>query len=242
MARPALPDLVNTSGGTLNLHSHPPPSEDFLFNKRIIIFANGELPNLEKARGLLHEDDFIIAADGGTRHALALGRTPNVIVGDLDSLPANFEISKFENDVILYPRDKNETDLELSIQQALTLNPEEIIIIAALGGRLDQTLANIALVSNIERLTVNVQLDDGIEEVFFCRDHSQVHGTKGDTVSLIPWQGEVRGIVTTGLKWTLQDETLYPHKTRGISNEMLSETATVQIKSGLLLISHRRTD
>ena len=70
---------------------HPPPSEDFLFLKRIIIFANGELPDLEKARALLRDDDFIIAADGGTRHALALGLTPKIIIGDLDSLPANFE-------------------------------------------------------------------------------------------------------------------------------------------------------
>ncbi|HNE69610.1 MAG TPA: hypothetical protein PLE39_14590, partial [Anaerolineales bacterium] len=60
-----------------------------MFQKRIIIFANGELPNKEKARALLREDDFIIAADGGTRHAIELGRTPNIIIGDLDSLPVN---------------------------------------------------------------------------------------------------------------------------------------------------------
>ncbi len=209
---------------------------------RIIIFANGDLPNLEKARVLLQDDDFIIAADGGTRHALALGRTPNVIVGDLDSLPANFEISKFDDDVILYPKDKNETDLELAIQHALTLNPEQIIILAALGGRLDQTLANIALISDLRPLTFDLRLDDGIEEVFFCHDHVQINGTVGDTVSLIPWQGEVAGIVTTNLKWALQNETLYPHKTRGISNEMTSATAAIQIKSGLLLIVHRRVD
>ena len=207
---------------------------------RIIIFANGELPGLEKARALLHEDDFIIAADGGTRHALALGRTPNVIIGDLDSLPANFEISKFDNDVILYPKDKNETDLELAIQHALTLNPEQIIILAALGGRLDQTLGNIALISDLQPAAYNMKIDDGLEEIFFCRENAQVDGASGDIVSLIPWQGEVTGIVTAGLKWSLQNETLYPQKTRGISNEMIGDAATVQIKSGLLLIVHRR--
>ena len=218
--------------------------------KRIIIFANGNLPDLEKARALLRDDDFIIAADGGTRHALALGRTPSVIVGDLDSLPVNFEISKFDNEVILYPKDKNETDLELAIQHALTLNPERVIILAALGGRLDQTLGNIALLNNVEpfdklravSLTFNVRLDDGIEEVFFCRDCIQINGSAGDLVSLIPWQGEVTGVITTDLKWRLQDETLYPHKTRGISNEMLGDTAAVQIRSGSLLVIHRRTN
>ncbi|MDP1779452.1 MAG: hypothetical protein Q8K73_04185 [Anaerolineales bacterium] len=57
-----------------------------MFPKRIIIFANGDLPDPDKAHALLRESDFIIAADGGTRHALALGLTPNIIIGDLDSL------------------------------------------------------------------------------------------------------------------------------------------------------------
>jgi thiamine pyrophosphokinase len=211
-----------------------------LFPKRIIIFANGDLPDLEKARALLHEDDFIIAADGGTRHALALGLTPNFIIGDMDSF--NVERLTLNVQVLQFPRDKNETDLELAIQHALTLNPEKVIILAALGGRLDQTLGNIALLNNVERLTLNVCLDDGIEEVFFCRDRCEIMGTVGDTVSLIPWQEEATGVVTTNLKWPLQNEILYPQKTRGISNEMLGDAATVQIKSGLLLIVHRRSD
>ncbi|MDO9301982.1 MAG: thiamine diphosphokinase [Anaerolineales bacterium] len=211
-----------------------------MFVKRIIIFANGDLPDLEKARALLHDDDFTIAADGGTRHTLALGRNPNIIIGDMDSF--NVERSTLNAKIIQFPADKNETDLELAIQHAIVLNPEQIIILAALGGRLDQTLANIALLSNVERLTFNVTLDDGVEEVFFCHDKCEINGASGDTVSLIPWQGEVTGIVTTGLKWALQSETLYPQKTRGISNEMLNATATIQIKSGLLLIVHRRAN
>jgi thiamine pyrophosphokinase len=118
------------------------------------------------------------------------------------------------------------------------LNPKQIVILAALGGRLDQTLGNIALISD----QFIICLDDGIEEVFFCRNQVQINGTVGDTVSLIPWQGEVAGVITTNLKWRLQDETLYPQKTRGISNEMTSVTAAIQIKSGLLLIVHRRAD
>jgi len=209
-----------------------------LFPKRIIIFANGDLPNLEKARALLHDDDFIIAADGGTRHALALGRNPNVIIGDMDSF--NVERLTFKAEIIQLPQDKNETDLELAIQHALTLNPEQVIILAALGGRLDQTLGNIALISDLRPSTLDLRLDDGIEQVFFCHDHVEIRGMAGDLVSLLPWQGEVTGVVTTDLKWRLRDETLYPKKTRGISNEMLGDTAAIQIKSGLLLIVHRR--
>jgi len=215
---------------------------------RIIIFANGDLPNPEKARALLRDDDFIIAADGGARHALALGKTPNVIIGDMDSFSVEpfdrlrASDSTFNAEIIRFPTDKNETDLELAIAHALSLNPEQVLIIAALGGRLDQTLGNIALISDPQLVTRNLCLDDGIEEVFFCYDQCEIHGVAGDLVSLIPWQGEVTGVRTTNLKWPLRSETLFPNKTRGISNEMLGDAAQVKIKSGLLLVVHRRVN
>ncbi len=205
---------------------------------RIIIFANGNLPNLEKARALIRPDDFILCADGGTRHALALGLTPNVIVGDMDSLPSNFNLSTFYGEVILFPKDKNETDLELAINHALTLHPDEILILAALGGRIDQSLANVALLSSLQLATFNIKLTDGVEEIFFCWHQAQIKGRNGDIVSLIPWQGEVTGVFTENLRWHLHHETLYPDKTRGISNEMTSDVATVSITSGFLLITH----
>ena len=207
---------------------------------RIIIFANGNLPNLEKARSLIHTDDFILCADGGTRHAFALGLTPNVIVGDMDSVTEKErrKMKELDVEIIQHPTDKNETDLELAINHALTLNPDPILILAALGGRMDHTLANIALLSNLQLATFNIRLTDGVEELFFCRDQAKVEGRSGDIVSLIPWQGEVTGVFTENLRWHLHHETLYPEKTRGISNEMTADVATVSIKSGLLLITH----
>jgi len=207
---------------------------------RIIIFANGNLPNPEKARTLLRPDDFILCADGGTRHAFALGLTPNVVIGDLDSVTEEErrKMKEFDVETIQHPTDKNETDLELAINHALTLNPSQILILAALGGRMDQTLANIALLSDLRLSNFDIRLSDGVEEIFFCRDQVQVEGRSGDIVSLIPWQGEVNGVFTENLRWHLHHETLYPEKTRGISNEMTADVATVSIKSGLLLITH----
>jgi thiamine pyrophosphokinase len=205
---------------------------------RILIFANGELPNLESAHRLLQPDDFILCADGGTRHALALGLTPDLIIGDLDSLPPTIKHQP-STQIIQFPKDKDETDLELAINHALTLNPSEIVIIAALGGRIDQTLGNISLFADPRLSAFVIKLNDGAEEVFFCRDHAQVKGRSGDIVSLIPWGRDVTGVVTENLRWKLSSETLYPHKTRGISNEMLTEEASIKIESGLLLVVHR---
>lgn len=206
---------------------------------RIIIFANGELPNLQKASALIKPDDFIICADGGTRHALNLGLTPHILIGDMDSLPSNFQLSTFNGEVVLYPKDKNETDLELAINHAITLNPNEIIIIAALGGRIDQTLANISLLSNFQHSTFDLRLNDGVEEISLCKDQLEVKGRSGDVISLIPYQGNVEGVTTQNLKWKLSNETLFFDKTRGISNEMTSDVAKISITKGLLLIVHQ---
>jgi thiamine pyrophosphokinase len=208
---------------------------------RCILFANGTLPNPDSARGLIHADDFILCADGGTRHALDLGLTPSVIIGDLDSVTFNLQsLTALGTKILQHPRDKNETDLELALNYAIENGQTEIVIVGALGNRLDQTLGNLSLMTDLRLAACDLRLDDGVEEAFFVRDQAQVRGRSGDLVSLIPWGGEVHGIRTEGLRWPLSDETLYPHKTRGISNELLGETASVRIESGLLLIVHRR--
>jgi len=210
--------------------------------QRIIIFANGDLPDINKANALLHPDDFIICADGGTRHAFALNLKPDLVIGDMDSIQKDHwqKLEETGISIELFPPDKNETDLELALNRAFELEPKEIIIIAALGGRLDQTLGNLALLSNTQDTAIKIRLDDGVEEIFFCRDQVQVQGRSGDIVSLLPWGSPVHGVQTQRLKWLLNNEILYPEKTRGISNEMLNDTASIKISSGNLLVIHTR--
>lgn len=209
---------------------------------RAIIFANGELPDIKLAQDLLRPDDFLIGADGGTMHIFNMGLIPNLVIGDMDSIPASTlsRLTSSDIDIDLYPADKNETDLELALEYAIGSGYREIIFLAALGGRLDQTISNISLLTDPRLSTLNVSIDDGMEEIFICLDQVQVRGRSGDIVSLIPWGGKVTGVATENLKWPLHGETVYPYKTRGISNEMLGEEASIKIISGLLLIVHRR--
>ena len=210
---------------------------------RLIIFANGRLPELESARHLIQSGDVIYAADGGTRHALALGMLPSVVIGDLDSLTPEDRKRLDAGGVAIrqFPRDKDKTDLELALETAVQSRPDEILVIGALGGRLDQTLGNLSLLSNPGLSKCDIRLDDGVEEAFFTRDRCQIHGSPGEVVSLLPWGAQVTGICTEGLRWPLQSETLFPDSTRGISNELLGETAAVSVGAGLLLVVHRRT-
>lgn len=217
---------------------------------RIVIIANGELPDLDAARALLQTDDYLIAADGGANYLLKMGILPEIVIGDLDSVDEDtlFELTSAEVNIEQYSEDKEETDIELALRYAVELQPSAILIIGALGGRLDQTLANLSILTDPTLPGFDIRLDDGVEEAFFCRaaagkgGQAEVQGRSGDTVSLIPWHGgPVEGVATEGLQWPLYGETLYPEKSRGISNVMLNEVASVSTQSGLLLIVHRRS-
>jgi len=209
-------------------------------SKRALIFINGDLPDLDAARRILEPDAFMIAVDGGTRHLLVLGLLPSVVIGDLDSLdPAHLlTLEKNHVEIIQHPKDKDETDLELALNYALDLGYRNIRLVAALGGRLAHTLGNLSLLTNPSLAGLDLRIDDGVEEAFFVRRQAQIHGRAGETVSLLPWNGDVTGIQTEGLRWPLRHETLKAHKTRGISNEMVSDLAKISIDSGLLLCIH----
>jgi len=209
---------------------------------RVVIFANGVLPDPEKLRALLGPHDIFLCANGGTRHALALGIAPAVVIGDLDSLADadRAKLSSAHTRLMQHSHDKDETDLELALVHALSLKPSAILIACGLGRRLDQTLGNIALLADTRLRQIDCRLDDGVEEAFFCWESSEITGTSGDLVSLLPWGKEVTGVRTHGLRWPLDGESLHPERTRGISNEMLAASATVSIQEGLLLVIHRR--
>lgn len=206
---------------------------------RVIIFANGPLSDSTDVQGLLSPEDMILAADGGARHCQKLGIIPNTAIGDFDSLTTTELEALTAANVKLcrYPLRKDFTDLELAMQHAIALGADEIIVFGALGARWDQTLANLLLPASDLLKDTNVRLLDGQQEITLLRDNSLLHlkGKPGDTISLIPLGGNAIGITTTGLEYPLTNGALYFGATRGISNVLLGEQATVQLTTGLLL-------
>ena len=212
-------------------------------HKRVILFANGDLPAPEQMRDQLSGDNYLIAVDGGLQHLESLGLTPDLIIGDLDSVnQAQLQPYRTQGiEIRKFPTDKDETDLELALDAACDLDPEMIWIVAALGGRLDQTLANIYLLTRSDLSDYHIRLIDGQTEVFVIRDSAIIHGENGQRVSLLPLNGPATGIRTAGLHYPLLNETLYPDKTRGLSNKMVSPIVTISLHSGLLLCIHETT-
>ena len=212
-------------------------------NRRAVIFANGTLPDPDAARRLLREDDYWIAADGGSRHALACGRAPDVLIGDLDSVPDTVRSTLLRAGTRLqtFPAEKDETDLELAIGFALQEGCSILLILAGLGGRIDQTLANVSLLTDPALRDCDIRIDDGREEVIRVEGETVLHGAPEDVVSLLPWGIPAEGVSTAGLEYPLRGETLFPFRTRGVSNRMLGDEATVSVEKGMLLCIHTRS-
>ena len=203
---------------------------------RAVIFANGELADLAAALAALRDGDWLIAADGGTRHCRALGLTPNAVIGDFDSLPpGEFEaLSKQGAELHLYPRRKDKTDLELALRHAVKGGAQDLLVLGALGLRWDQTLANLMLLALPDLAAVRVRLVDGNQQVTLIRGREDIEGRAGDIVSLVPLGGEARGVTTHGLEYPLDNGSLPFGSTLGLSNTLLSESAMVEVREGLV--------
>ena len=213
--------------------------------KQALIIANGKMEKPPALSSYVSASTLIIAADGGIHNCISLGIQPNVIIGDLDSMESE-EIPIYREagvDVIQYPTHKDETDLELALQYAKKHEVSDLIIIGGLGARWDMTIANILLIAQPMFTGINIHLMDGTQELFLLKPgvQSVVHGHPRDTISLIPLTGEVSGVITDGLEYPLNDETLQFGTSRGVSNVLLMKQAQIYFQQGFLLCILNRT-
>jgi thiamine pyrophosphokinase len=183
----------------------------------------------------------VIAADGGARLAAACGLLPDVVVGDMDSLAPD-EVNALRArgvSIQRYPANKDENDLELALMAAVARQATWIRVIGALGNRIDQTLANIWLLTLRDLAGRDVRLVSGRQTLWLIGPGTHtLGGTAGDTFSLIPLGGNAAGVRTENLLYPLRDEMLRIGPARGISNVMQAATAQVILGAGMLLVVH----
>ncbi|MFH1081034.1 MAG: thiamine diphosphokinase [Pseudomonadota bacterium] len=180
----------------------------------------------------------LICADGGARHIHALGLTPDLIVGDMDSLGGELQRDFVGQGsrILRYPQAKNETDSQLALQMALMMTPDEIRIYGALGARIDHTLANLTLLATAADRGIETRLLDEWCEIILVRRTATIEGDIGQTVSLLAFGADVTGVTLEGFEYPLQQATIAPNRPVGISNRLTSAQGTISVGSGDLLV------
>jgi thiamine pyrophosphokinase len=184
--------------------------------------------------------DLVIAADGGARHAAALGRPIDLWVGDGDSLgAAGIEALRAAGVPIELARvDKDESDTELAIVAAARAGASRVTILGALGGaRVDHGLANVWLLAHQALAGRDVALvDDAARIRLLSAGRHDLGGRIGDLVSLFPFGGDAGGMTTRGLRYPLTDEGLRSGPARGLSNVRDAADAAITVGSGQVLV------
>lgn len=201
--------------------------------KRCIIIAahcEGDVRGVVNIRG----DDYIICADGGYAHAAAAGITPDLVVGDFDSLDGQVAPGVPVEHV---PAEKNDTDTMLCLKRGLEKGCDEFIIAGGLGGRLDHTIANLqTLAYGCERGCFVLLADSRNLVTMTGPDTVQIPRVNGYKLSVFAYGGAAEGVCERGVKYPLDGARLESTFPLGVSNEFSEETATISCQSGRLLI------
>jgi len=201
---------------------------------KIVIIAKGTINNINFHKNLLKDVDIIICADGGVNNAKKIGVTPDFIIGDLDSADSSIlDFYKNTKTKVIKDTNQDKTDLELALSLAESLDPHEILILGAIGDRIDHTLANILCLNKIKP-GIKAQIIDDKNTVELVDKKIDIVGNKDDIVSVIPLT-DVSGLSYTGLKWLVSDK-----HTKfgwfGISNRLTQNNATISLSEGKLLV------
>lgn len=205
-----------------------------------VVVGGGGLPAVRRDQlGLPRDPAVVVAADSGLAGARALGLAPDVVVGDMDSVdPAVLAAAEAAGArVERHPAAKDATDLDLALDVALARGARRVVVVTGAGDRFDHALAVALSLAGPRLADVPVEAWIGPARLWAVRPGLPVTlaGEPGALVSLLPVHGPARGITTAGLRYPLDGEDLDPATTRGVSNELVGERATVRLRAGVLL-------
>ena len=201
---------------------------------RAFIYTGGEI----FADGITErpeENDLILAADAGYLNAKKFGIVPHVLLGDFDSLGEPAVGDGVE--LLRVPAEKDETDTQLAVAEAIRRGATEIFLVGGLSGRLDHTLSNLAILEHLEAMKVHCIITDGRNRVRFIRNNSTLIPRGAYRyLSLIAVDPVVKGVEIDGVKYPLKKAKLCRDHQYAVSNELTGNCAFIAVRKGGLYI------
>ena len=178
--------------------------------------------------------DFVIACDAGYIHAQRADIVPDVIIGDFDSylgdLPGGVEIIRTKPE-------KDDTDTMMALKLAIRRGYRRIMLVGALGGRIDHMLANISLIAFAATKGADLQIVDGHHQIFAVRDGKRrVPRSSWRNLSVFAFDTECTGVTLRGVKYPLEGAVLTNTFALGVCNEFAEDIAEISVESGILIV------
>lgn len=203
--------------------------------RRCVIFGGGELKDIRFTQSLLREDDYIVCADRGYAYCAAMGRKPDLILGDFDSyngkLPPGCE-------VLRYPIEKDDTDTMLAVKTGLERGETEFHIYGGMGGhRTDHTIANFQALLYLARRGAQGWLyGQGERYTAVCGGTVTFPARDRGILSVFCLGADARDVSIQGGQYPLHHSVLTAEFPLGVSNHFVGRPITVSVRDGSLLI------
>nr|WP_294670084.1 thiamine diphosphokinase [uncultured Ruminococcus sp.] len=201
---------------------------------RCVIISGSPDTNVEEIKSLCTSDDFIVCADSGYSFAKKAGLTPNLIIGDFDSLkeelPQNTEVVKLNTH-------KDDTDTEHCVMECIRRGYKDFLLLGSIGGRTDHTFANIATLAFLSEYNYNGIARNNGEEIRILKEGSyEMNNKKGLIFSVFPYGCESVNVTYKGAEYILNNKTLTYNVSRGISNVFVDDEAEITINRGRAIL------
>lgn len=184
------------------------------------------------ARINMREGDYLIAADAGYTEVLAQGLTPDLAVGDFDSLGFAPE----GVDAVRHPVMKDDTDMMLAIKLGFERGFTSFFIYGALGGRLDHTLANIQALMYIANRGGQGWIIGDACLTAIHNGETRFKASARGVISVFCLGEAAKGVTLEGLMYPLSGYTMQSDIALGVSNEFIGKPARVAVADGTLVI------
>jgi thiamine pyrophosphokinase len=171
--------------------------------------------------------------------------TPDVVVGDFDTVSADLviEYKKQHNITFIELKpEKDKTDTESAIDYVISLGYNEVVLLAAMGKRFDHTLANLNMLYRLLQLGVKGMLVDEYNHIYLIASPLLIESDKlyGKYVSLLPFTDEVKNLTLKGFKYPLYNFCLTKGSSIGISNEVMTAKCSIVFDEGVLIVVEAR--
>lgn len=196
---------------------------------KALIFAGGDF--LPPDNFVYNKFSLVICADKGIENAKKAGVVPHLYVGDFDSC-----VPPGEGEVLRFSAEKDVTDTEIAVDEAIKRGADSILILGGTGGRADHGFANILLLARVAKKGIDIKMYDGTNLLFVLTESSEISKNNFKYLSVFPLFGDVENLSLSGVKYPLLNYLLPSASSLCVSNEIKGESAKISFSKGDLLV------
>jgi thiamine pyrophosphokinase len=203
----------------------------------ILIVVGGDRVPEELLRQAALKAEMVIAADRGAWYCLQVGIIPDLVVGDMDSIPeeALEELQAGKVTILTFSPYKDKTDTQIALEVALKRGAREIEILSGIGSRFDHSLANVHLLHLALKAGLRARIVSERQIIFLIEGECTLTNEEGTTISFLPLGMMASGITLKGFAYELDDATMEIGLPWGVSNVITDQHALVRVREGILI-------